>query len=811
MIKNYIIIAYRNYNRQKGTFLINLTGLAIGMVVCMYILQYVSYEMSYDKFHINSKNIYRVQYNFYRNGEKKIESASAVPAVGPAMKNNFPEVMDFTRLFRKPGIISYNNMNFREQQVFAVTCSFLNLFTFPLIKGDPKTALYGPFQAVITESESKRLFGDEDPVGKRIRWDGEHEGNLDFEITGICKDVPDNSHLKFTLLLSYQTFIHIRGNRGEILENDWHWFDFFTYVSLKPESDPYDFQNKFNDWLGLELKDVWNQYNIKEEFPLQPIENIHLYSKLTGELDPDDQGDGRTVKILILIAIFILIIAWVNYINLTTAQAMQRAKEVGIRKVSGAFRRQLISQFIFESIAINFIALILAVIILSLLLPLLNQFTNKELSPGLLFESDFWLIFSGLFLIGLFLSALYPAFVLSSFKPIVVLKASITRSPGGIRLRKYLVIFQFITSIILIAVMIIVSNQLTFLQNQDLKIDITQKLVIQGPTKISSDSAYVIQNEVFRNEMLKQSQIMSFSAVTKIPGLAISSTQGVRKKEDSPDDIRGINLLGIDYSYIPSLGINLISGRPFSKSFQTDVYAVLINESAVKMLGYENPEKALGKEIFFKDRYYKIIGVVEDYHHMSLKTAPVPLLYHLDEYCNDFFVVKVGMDNINNTIKMIENKWHKYFPGNPFDYFFLDDFFNKQYQQDQDFRNILALFSILAIFIASLGLFAMASYSTIRRKKEIGVRKAIGASTFNIVVLFSKEFLSLIIIANIIAWPIIYYFMNKWLQNFAYRINVGILTLLFAGSLVMIIAILAISYQTIRASMTNPAQVLKYE
>ncbi|MBN2410045.1 ABC transporter permease [candidate division KSB1 bacterium] len=809
MLKNYVKNAYRNYMRQKGTYLINITGLAIGMVVCIYIFQYVGYEMSYDKFHENSNNLYRVQYNFFKNGEKKIESASAVAAVGPAMKNNFPEVQDFTRAFRKSGILSYNNMNCRERQIYAVTPSFLSIFSFPLIKGNYKTALSDPFKAVITESAAKRYFGEEDPIGKMIQWDGEHEGKLNFEIAGICKDVPENSHIKFNCLLSYQTFIHIRGDGGEILENDWHWYDFYTYILLRPGSDSYNLQGKCNELLAVGMKEVWDKYNIKEEFVLQPIKDIHLYSNLGGELEPDDKGDGKTVKILILIAIFILIIAWVNYINLTTANAMQRAKEVGIRKVSGATRLELIGQFILESTGITIIALIFAVVIVCLSNPVFNKFTNMELLLNLKYQSGLWMILIGIFLAGTFLSALYPAFVLSSFKPITAIKS--IKSPGGIQMRKYMVIFQFITSIILIAVVFIISNQLSFMRNQDLKIDITQTLVIHGPTKISSESVYITQHNTFRDEMLKQSQVMSFSAGTKIPGLEISSSEGIWKKEDSPDDIRSINLLGIDHNYLTSFNVDIISGRTFSKSFATDVSNILINEAAVKMLGYENPEKTPGHEIFFRGNYYKIIGVVDNYHHMSLKTAPVPILYYLNEYCNTFFVLKIENENINNTIKMIENKWQQHFPGNPFDYFFLDEYFDKQYKYDQDFRNLLVLFSILACFIASLGLFALASFSTVRRSKEIGVRKVLGASIFNIVKLLSKDFITLVIISNVIAWPVIYYVMNKWLQNFAYRVNIGFQTLLFAGLLVMLVAFFAISLQTIRAAMTNPAEVLKYE
>jgi putative ABC transport system permease protein len=529
--KDYFIVAFRNCKKHRGSCLINLTGLALGIGVCIYILQYVSYEKSFDDFHLNGNNIYRIQYNFYKNGEKKIESASAVPAVGPAMENNFPEVSDFTRIFYKPGIVSYGNSNFREEKTYAVTPSFFNLFSFPLINGDPLKSLSGPFKAVITESAAQKYFGDDDPVGKTIQWDGEHEDNLNFEITGICKDVPDNSHLKFSVLLSYQTFIDIREEGDKILENDWHWYDFYTYVLLKPESDPVDFQEKFNTWLEAELKEVWKQHNIKEEFILQPIEKIHLHSHLSGELNPNEQGNSQTISILILIAVFILLIAWVNNINLSTSQAISRSKDVTIRKVSGAFRRQLIFQFIFEFIAMNIIALFMALLIIILSLPVLNQIANKDVTIDLLFKTNFWLIFGGLFLIGSFLSSLYPAFILSSFKSSTVLKGNLFEAPSGMYLRKYIVIFQFIISIILVTVVLIVNNQLSFMQSRDLKIDIGEKLVINGPTKLISDSAYISQKNGFKNELLSQPQIYSCSSGTQIPGLEISSKQGVRKKK----------------------------------------------------------------------------------------------------------------------------------------------------------------------------------------------------------------------------------------------------------------------------------------
>jgi len=804
MFKNYLKIALRNLVRHKWFSLINIMGLAIGMAVCIIIMQYVSYENSFDKFHDNYENIYRVKFNIYKHGELIVECAAAVPAVGPAMKDNFPEVLEYCRAFPADGIMSYGEHSFREEDIQVVNPAFISMLSFPLVKGDPETALAGPNKTVITESTAKRFFGDEDPIGKTMTWNGDQ----DFEVTGICIDVPENSHIKFTFLISHDT---IREFWGDEVDTAWGWYDYNTYVLLEKGTDYIEFNKKFDIWLEKEMEERWKKYDSRAEFPLQPLTSIHLYSDLLQESEPAENGDGTAVKFLTLIAIFILIIAWVNYINLSTSKAMERAKEIGIRKVSGANKPELIRQFLLESFLINIFALLLAIVFVEASLPYFKNLTDSNMTPYLLVSSGMftWLVL--IFILGSLLSGLYPAFILSSYKPVLILKGSVARGTKGSMLRKCLVIFQFSISVALIAGAIIVFNQMNFLRNKDLGIDIEQTLVVEGPGVFASDSVRTSTIETFKQEISTLADVRSFTASTNVPGVEIFWGQGSYSEDQTLEDGEVMYLVGIDHNFISAFDLKLIAGNNFTPGLKEDRAEAIVNRAAVKRYGYDNLEDIIGKKIMISRDTMRVAGVIENFNQLSLKTNIIPLAFPFIAAGDNFYSMKISTSNVRSTIEQIKQKWEEILPGNPFDYFFLDEHFDKQYHKDLQFGNVFGIFTGLAIFIACLGLFALASFSAIQRTKEIGVRKVLGASVNSIVSLLAKDFLKLVGISILLAIPVIYYIMNLWLQNFAYHISISIWTLLLSAVIVSCIAILTIAYQTIKTAMSNPVNALKYE
>ena len=803
MIKNYLTTAFRNLWRVKFFSIINILGLAIGIAGCLLILQYVTYELSYDKFHDDHENIYRVQYNSYKNGDCLFKCAAAVPAVGPAMKDNFPEVLEYARAFPISGVITYKDKNFRESKMQIATPSFIQMLSFPLVIGDQNTSLSDVNTVVITEEIAKKYFGDEDPIGKTLTWNGEYN----FAVTGVLKDVPHNSHIKFGLLFSYRTLNELSDQQSETA---WGWYDFNTYIKLAPGTDPFVFQNKFQEWLENEKKEEWEKRNGKKEFILQPITDIHLYSDLLQESQPQENGDGDSVYFLLIIAFFILFIAWVNFINLSTSRSIDRAKEVGIRKVVGATKAQLIRQFTFESLILNVFAALISILLVAILIPSFNQLMDSRLSFNLLTESNFWIALLILFFLGAFLSGLYPAFVLSSYKPVLVLKGKFSTNKKGILLRKGLVIFQFTASIFLITGTLTVYDQLQFMKNHDLGVNIDQTIVLRAPSV--TDSLFATKSNTFKNEVLNLSQVKNFTAATNVPGDEIFWANGIRKAEETSDQSKVIYLIGMDDNYIPTFDLEVIAGRNFSKEYGTDDSAVIINENAIHYLGFENAKDALNCKLRLNGKNRPIVGVINNYNQLSLKTATIPLLFLYQPVNNNrFFSIKINSDNPHASIDQLRDKWQEFFPGNPFDYFILDKFYNKQYKNDVKTANAAGIFAILAIIIACLGLFALAALSMLQRTKEIGIRKVLGAGVSNISLILSMEYLKLIILSILIAAPISYFILEKWLENFAYRINIGWEAFVLSAVIITVIAFISISYQLIRTTKVNPIDTLKYE
>ncbi len=695
-------------------------------------------------------------------------------------------------------------VSFNQDKVFYAEASFLKIFSFPMLEGSPELSLDNPDTAIISESSARKYFGNGDPLGKMIIVTNNY-GKQFYKITGIFKDVAENSHIKFELLLSYKTLINLNNQAAYY----WGWNAFNTYVLIEPKADPHALEMKFP-----QLIEKYNNYDkdYRRQYILQPIKDIHLHSNLRHE--PEVNGNARTIYFLTIISVFILLIAWINYINLSTTRSIKRAKEVGIRKVLGSSHLQLIKQFIFESVFLNILAVIIALVIVEIFLPYFSRLTGKPLI--LLQWSNTWLWLALSISIGAIFSAIYPAFILSSFNPVTVLKVRLAHLYKGINFRRCLVIFQFAISIILIIGTLIVYKQLSFMRNQDLGIDIEQILAVKIPGELAYSANHINR---FKKELLGYPSIKNITASSTIPGKEYSNaSSGIRPLNSNPEDGKRCFFITVDYEYFDFFGIKLLAGRKFSKAFSTDMNDIILNEEAAKIFGYENPNNALKQKILhggLGEQIKETIGVIKNYHHKSLKESLQPIIFSLTEGDvngrNNYFSLKISGRNIDQTISLVKNKWEHVFPGKPFDYFFLDESFSNQYKSDQQFGRVFGLFTMLAFLISCLGLFGLASFTTEQRTKEIGIRKILGASVSSILLFLTKEFTKWVLIANIIAWPIAYYAMHRWLQDFAYRTNIGIFTFIISALLALTIALLTVSYQAVKAALANPIEALRYE
>lgn len=807
MIKSYFKSTLRNFVKHKSFTLLNVIGLSLGIAACMLILQYVKYEKSYDTFHSKAENTYRVQYNVWQNGKLRFECAAAVPAVGPALRDNFPEVLRFTRLYPVSGVISYESpdrglISFLEEKMQITDSSVFDVFDFKLIQGNKEEVLSGPGKTVISQSAATKYFGDANPIGKSIEWDGDTR----FEVTGIFEDIPDNSHIKFDFMFSYQTLNDRTDNDSE---TSWGWYDFNTYVLLQPGTNVSSLQAKWNDFLYKTRGEEWEKYNRKQEFLLQPILDIHLYANLLQESQPEERGNGDAVYALTFIALFILIIAWVNYVNLATAKSFDRANEVGVRKVMGAVKNQLVYQFLSEALLVNLLAAFIAVVAVWVAWPFFSDLSGRSIPMEYMLQRDFWTLLGVLFLVGAILSGFYPAIILSSFKPVAVLKGKVMRTAHGSLLRKSLVVFQFVASVVLISGLLVVYQQLSFMRNQNLGIDINQTLVLRGPS--ATDSTYAQKMESFKAEALRIAGIKSMTASTNVPGDEIFWASGIRRLVGGPESPISGYTVGIDTDYIKSFNLKLVAGRSFDLKFTNDENSIIINRAMSNALDFETPELAIGEMAIYSGDTLEIVGVLDDYHQMSLKESVTPLLFLYTPQFSRFYAFKIDNENPKEILAALESPWNTFFPGNPIDYFFLDQFFNRQYESDRQFGEVFGLFTLLAIFVACLGLFGLSSFMTIQRTKEIGIRKVLGSTVPNIVLLLSKGFIQLVLIANVIAWPLAWYIMEIWLQGFPYRIEINLFLFAGAGLGVIIIAFLSVGLQTLKAALINPAQTLKYE
>jgi putative ABC transport system permease protein len=802
MTNNTLRVAWRHFRKHKSTSLLNIFGLTVGICCCLLLFAYVAFERSYDSFNHNADRIFRVQLDYYQNGRLDLQSATNSPGVAPALQRDFPEVERTGRLFKADLILANTarDLKFHETHTFYADASILQLFQIPLTAGDPGTALQTPGKIVLSQDMARKYFGKENPIGKVLTaLDASHKSQL--EVSGVFANYPANAHLHPESLISYPTLDAQMGDG--LAETDWYWPDFDVYMELRRPDDRARVEARLEAFTDRYVNNLPQNKatNTRNSFFLMPLKDIHLHSHYSEEAEPN--GDAGSVSFLLLIAFFIIGIAWINYVNLATARSLERAREVGVRKVLGAVRSQLIRQFLTESLILNSIAGVLTLVLAWALTPLFAQLTGKALPTPLSLPKNYALGFLLLFIAGALLSGAYPAFVLSRYDPVTVLKGWFKQQAGGILLRKGLITGQFVASILLIAGTLIVYHQVSYMRSQQLGVNINETLVLDAPGSLP-DSAYRGSLQPFKTELLKIPGINSVTASSNVMGQEIHWATDWHQWR-LPHQSVNLFHLGVDDEFIRDYGLTILAGRSFAKSFGgTDRHAVVLNQSAIKALGFDSPQAALGEWLHGNQGKamdsVKIIGVVADFHHEGLQKTIQPLVLLPRPGVRGSFSIKMAAAEMPERIARLKAIWQRWFPADPFSYFFLDEFFDRQYAEEQRFGVLFGLFAGLAILLACFGLFGLSAYTIAQRTKEIRVRKILGASVRDLILLLSKDFLSLVALALIIAVPLTWMLMHRWLQTFAYRDAIQWWVFVVAGALAFFIALATVMTQAAKAA-----------
>jgi len=808
MLINYIKTALRNLFKHKGYSSINIMGLAIGMAACLLIILYVNHELSYDSFNKDADRIYRICFSG-RLGGRDFDLCMAPAPMADVVLETYPEVEAAVRFCSQGSmIVQYGDNSFKEDRIVFADASFFDIFSIPMLKGDPQTALKEPHTLVLSRKTAEKYFRDVDPIGKILNLDN----RTDFKVTGVFEEIPDNSHFHYDFLLSMESH---EDSKNQI----WLSMNYPTYIRLREGAEYKILDAEFDEliqkyaipqmsaFMGTSKDKPTGDLGIVAEYFLQPLRSIHLHSDLLGELEPT--SDAKYVYIFSAIALFIIIIAAINFTNLSTARSAGRAKEVGIRKVLGSFRKQLINQFLMESVVLSIVSMIAALILVSLTLPFFNSLSGKALGMEDLNQNSMIFLVLAITIISGFLAGGYPAFFISGFRPVNVLKGRIRTGVKAGWFRSGLVVFQFTASTILIIGTFIVYNQLHFIQNKKLGFDKEQVLILHDTYLLGKQAG------TFKNSVLAYPEIVSGTATSYLPITPSErNTTGVfpdgdrKSRRASPMQ----NWI-VDHDYIQTMGMNIVEGRDFSSEHPTDVEAAVINEAMVKHFGWERPlEHTVGRGTSIQGGFeiYRVIGVVEDFHYDSLRENIGPLMMFLGRSTGSI-AFRIKTDDIAKTIGLLEKKWGEFLPSAPFSYTFMDDRFAAMYQSEQRVGKIFGMFAILAVFIGCLGLFGLAAFTAEQRTKEIGIRKVLGATAPGIVRLLIREFLILIAVANVIAWPVAYFVMNRWIRDFAYRISIGVWIFILSGTLTLFIAMLAVIFQATKAALMNPIDSLRYE
>lgn len=809
MIRNYLTVAWRNLKRNLAFSTINIIGLSIGMATCLLISLFVLDELSYDRFHANADRIYRVVLRGSFNGEP-LREANVMPPVAPTLRATFPEVQATTRL-RGVGFprLTYGQKSFREDQFAFADSTLFRVFTLPLLKGDPQTALTQPNTVVLTTKTAQRYFGNDDPMGKVLTMD---DGRTTFTVTGLMDNIPRNSHFHFDLFASMASL-------PEANSTNWLQSNFFTYVLLPNGYDYRRLEAKLPSVLRthkaspsmkvLGPGSVEPKEGIAIGLFLQPLTDIHLHSDLKPITELEPGGDVRYVYLFGAIALFMLLLACINFMNLSTAGASKRAKEVGVRKVLGSERGKLMGQFLSESALLTAVALVLAVGIVVMALPVFNTLSGKTLSLNVLKTPWVWLGLVGFGLLVSLVAGSYPAFYLSSFQPIAVLK-SIRVGSGRAGLRSGLVVFQFLVSVSLIIATTVVYQQLGYIQNIKLGYDKEQVLVLEGTGTLGKNE------DLFRQQLAQDSRVVNASVSSFLPNDRYNTSMIAMQPDRIDQQLTRMGYFGVDQHYLPTLGIKLAAGRNFSARFPSDSSGAVINETAARLFGWtDNP---LGHTLTNpampqngnKTRTFRVIGVVKDFHFRSLHERIAPAVMLLNNNVGSI-ILKTRTDDMAGLLASLQKRWASFKTEEPFKYSFLDKSYEAMYQAEQRTSRILTLFAVLTIFVACLGLYGLATFTAEQRTKEIGVRKVLGASVASIVGLLAKDFLKPVLVALLIASPLAWWGMRYWLQNFAYKIDIEWWVFVISGLVAAGIALLTVSFQSIRAALMNPVKSLRSE
>lgn len=799
MIKNYLKVALRNLFKHKGYAFINILGLAVGIAASVLIFLYITNEMSYDKFHDKADRIHRITADWSNKGDSRIHQLGTPFILAQTIRKKYPQVEAITQISGPVGdvIIKYRDTAFKETEVFCAEPSFFDVFSFPLLKGNPEFSLRDPNMLVMTQSLAKKYFGNEDPLGKTVEMQA-FGNKLFFQVTGVMEDIPQNSHFLFDMLISMKT-VYPKPSMG------WTWNNYATYVTLQEGVTQSLMEEKL-----VEIDKVYfdgGREHIPWIWTLEPITRIHLHSDLVTGNQPN--GSMAYVRLFTIVAVLILLIAGINFVNLATARSARRAKEVGLRKVVGSLRRQLVQQFLGESILMSLIALIFAVILIQAALPFYRNLTGKILTFSY-FGNPF--VIPGLLGLALgvgILAGLYPAFFLSSFKLTHVLKGSplASRGRGALFLRNGLVVFQFAMSVLLIIGSLVIFQQLKYIKNQRLGFDKAHVVVIHNADTLGG------QLDAYMERLKRQSEVLGVTAVRSVPGQG-SPNWGIGVEGIERERPLNMNFMTCDQDFADILNIKMLEGRFMSRDFPADVDAVVINKKAADYFGIENP---VGKKlrIWWTKKDLTIIGIIDNFHfeslHRNVRSMGYMLPEAIDSTRKPYLLVKIKSLAAPDALSNLRRTWESMSAGLPFEFTFLDDKVNSLYQNDNRAGRIVTLFSCLAIFVSCLGLFGLAAFVAEQRTKEIGVRKVLGAPLFNIMWLLTGQFVKWVIVANLIAWPVGYWIMSRWLQGFAFRASLSIWIFLISGLAVLTIAALTVSSQVIKAALANPAKSLKYE
>jgi len=808
MIKNYLKIAWRNLIKNRSVFSINVLGLALGIATALLIVIFVADEFSYDAYHKNANNIARVVLKGQMGGEVIKEAVSQAP-VAPTLVAEFPEVLAGTRL-RRMGypLVTYQNNAFRESRFAYIDANFFEVFTLPFLKGNPNTALKEPNTVVITEEQAKKYFGNEDPMGKTLRL---KEWEQDFRVTGVIENVPQNSHVRFDLWASMKSWDHAQ--QGNWLESHYH-----TYLLLNdPEDLPLvesKLPNVLNTHMGPQMKEAMGLSF--EEFQengnqlgmfLQPLTDIHLHSDFSDMTNLAPGGSIKTVYTFLAIAIFVLLVASINFMTLSTASASKRAKEVGIKKVLGSQRKQLVGQFLSESLIVVTIAMLMGILLVAAALPAFNNLTGKTLGfTQLITVETFFYILSFILVLSLF-SGFYPAFFLSSFNPISALKNRLGHKKGNQPIRSGLVVFQFAVAVALIIATLVVKEQLNFVLNKDVGYDKHNILVLKDSWKLGDNE------NAFKETLQSDARVASVTNSGFVPAGPTSDHMTSIYPEDRSEELRRTIAYEVDDQYLKTMGIELLKGRNFSTAFKAEDNNLIVNETSAKILGFGLD--AVGKTVTMSlnnegaTKKYTIVGVIKDFHYKSLYQPVEPLIMMYKP--NPGLLIKARAADMAGLIAKAEGLWNSFGVQEPFSYGLLDDLYNQTYIREQKTGTLLQLFTFLTLFIGCLGLFALATFSAQQKVKEIGIRKVLGASANQLSRMLSRDFLKLVVVSFLIAFPVGYYFMDLWLQDFAYHIQIKWWIFALAGILTLLIALATISFQAIKAAMANPIKSLRTE